>query len=62
MEMRVELPDPSDHSALRNLAQTWSSVSIAFKPFNYNLGCLDGWLPFTEAADVPNTADYYSDH
>ena len=41
VEMRVELPDPSDHSALRNLAQAWSSVSTAFDLFNYNLGCLD---------------------
>ena len=62
VEMRVELPDPSDHSALRNLAQAWSSVSTAFDLFNYNLGCLDGWLPFTEAPDVPNAADYFSGH
>ena len=27
--------------------------------FQHNLGCLDGWLPFTVAPDVSNQADDY---
>ena len=61
-ELQVKLPDASDHNALRELAQKWSDVSTA-DLFQYNLGCLDGWLPRTEKPkDVPNQTDYFSGH
>ena len=62
VEMKVQLPSPTDHGALHDLATAWSSVSTAYGLLNYNIGAIDGWLPFTTAPNVPNQADYYSGH
>ena len=61
-ELQVCLPDPKNNEELADLANRWSSISTAYGLFTHNLGCMDGWLPFTTAPDVPNQADYYSGH
>lgn len=63
MQMQVKFPAPTDREALDNLAHRWSSCSTAFKLFNDNLSCIDGWLPCTKMPrDVDNQADYFSGH
>ena len=62
-ELQVKLPDANDHDALRELAQKWSSVSTADGLLEFNLGCMDGWLPRTEKPrNVHNQKDYFSGH
>jgi len=62
-ELQVKLPDPNDASALGELAQRWSNVSDAPGLLEYNLGCIDGWLPRTEMPrNVYNQTDYFSGH
>ena len=61
-ELQVRLPDPTNDTALRDLADRWENVSTVFRLFENNLGCLDGWLPRTQAPSVPNQADYFSGH
>ena len=61
-ELQVCLPDPKNNEELTDLANRWSSISTVYGLFTHNLGCMDGWLPFTTAPDVPNQADYYSGH
>ena len=62
-ELQVELPDPNDIDALKDLAGRWSSVSTVYGLLNHNLGCIDGWLPRTEMpGDVSNQNDYFSGH
>lgn len=59
----MKLPDANDHDALRELAQKWSSVSTADGLLEFNLGCMDGWLPRTEKPrNVHNQTDYFSGH
>jgi len=61
-ELQIKLPDPTDLNTLNELAQGWSSISTVHGLMTHNLGCLDGWLPRTEAPSVSNPADYFSGH
>ena len=58
-KLQVRLPDLKNAAELTDLSARWCAASTAHGLFRHNLGCLDSWLPFTVAPDVPNQADYY---